>query len=289
MFEGWRDAVRGGVIGALVVLATFQGVAWGRPRPGSKNYNAYVRQKTRESIKQTEAQLTAAQNVLAASVAEVGALQAAVTDAQGALETASDAAKTARSEVQSLSQRLREIEAQLDESEPKDSPFAQAKATFQDAKAALEQDQARVFASADYKARLKEATQGDGKSEKVPQLKEQTLKNDLAYQRIKIEFDAAHAAYDREKNALLAKNSEWTETNKLAAAARLEQTKAEQQAQGSAARKASASAKLRDASKVNSAAQANVQQLTASLHSMQAFIGQKPSTPDSEKRPKAKK
>lgn len=279
----------GYVLAVLIVLATGAASAWGQPRRPPNKPTAAQRQRTLAAIGQTQSQLVEAQKALAAATAEVVAHQAAVSEAQGALEAASEASKTARSEVETMSQRVREIEQELDESQPKDSAYARAKAAFAQAKETLEQDQARVFKSPEYVALLKEATSGDAKSEKVPQLKEATLKKDLAYQRTRIDFDAARAAYDRERNLLLEKSAEWADASKSASAARLEQTKAEQKAQGSASRKAHASLKLRDAANVASGVQAKVQQLTSSLHSLQTSIGQKPTTPGETGKSKGKK
>lgn len=248
-----------------------------RPRPNNDR-----RQQTQAAIRQTEPQVVAAQQAVASAIAEVTVHQTAVAQAQGALEAASEASKTARSEVEAASQRVREIEQQADESQPKDSAYARAKAAFAQAKSALERDQARVFQSAEYQSQLQAVSSAADKSQKLPKLKEETLKKDLAYQRTRIEFDEVRAIYDRERNMLLEGNSEWVEASKSAAAARSEQTKAEQQAQASAARKAHANLKLRDAQKVVAAAQGNVQQLTAKLHSLQASIGLKQSTPGAE-------
>lgn len=263
------------------------GQAWGQNRRPS----TYNRQRTQAAISQTQAQLVGAQQVLKVAMTELAACQAAVAGLQGKLESATEASKTSRTEVGTNAQHLRELEQQIENSQPKDSPFATAKAAFVEAKEALERDQARVFQSAEYKSKFQEISQGSEKSEKLPKLKEETLKNDLAFQRTRIQFDAARAAYDKERSALLAKNAEWLAANKDAAATRSEQTKAEQMAQAHAMQKMTANSKLKEATQVAATAQANVQQLTATLHSLQRSIGQKPTTPGESKatQPKPKK
>lgn len=243
------------------------------------NYSNYNRQRTQAAINQTQAQLTAAQQLLAAATAEVTEWQGKVSAAQGSLDIASDEFKSSRSEADTSSQRVRELEKQLEEQQPKGSPFVVAKADFLKAKDALDAAANAVFNSEEYKNKYKQALQSADKATVLPKLKDESLKKDLVWQRAKIVFDAVHSQYEQAQHAVYEKNEEWVEATKSVRESRGQQTKAEQRASNAAMHKASANTKLRDATKVQTAAQANVMQLTATLNSLRGSIGQKPIDP----------
>lgn len=230
---------------------------------GGKSAPKISTQGLKEDVARAQAGLAHANQRGVAAQSRLGASQARAMAAYNAVEAA-------KAEAESAAQRLRQIEAQLTTSQGADSGYAEALKDLREAEKWQAEVRARVYNSADYQAKYREALRSPNKATLLPKVRREAEKADPEFAQSAIRLEVMKTRYDQARTALFQNDPEYVAASKAAMEAKKRQAEAQEHFKGAMVSKGITSANLSKAIRDTAAAQEAISKGQAAIETVEA-------------------
>jgi hypothetical protein len=220
-------------------------------------------QGLKEDVARAQAGLAHANQRGVAAQSRLGASQARAMAAYNAVEAA-------KAEAEEAGQRLRQIEAQLTTSQGPDSDYAAALKDLREAEKWQAEVRARVYNSAEYQAKYREAMRSPNKATLLPKIRREAEKADPEFAQSAVRLQVMKTRYEQARTALFQNDPEYVAASKTAMEAKKRQAEAQKHFKAAMVSKGITSANLSKAARDSAAAQAAIAKGQAAIKAVEA-------------------
>jgi hypothetical protein len=249
----------------LACLALYPADAVAAKKKGGRGKSApkISTQGLKEDVARAQAGLAHANQRGVAAQSRLGASHARAMTAYNVVEAA-------KSEAESAAQRLRQIEAQLTTSQGPDSEYAAALKDLREAEKWQAEVRARVYESATYQAKYREALRSPNKATLLPKVRREAEKADPDFDRAAIRLQVMKTRYEQARTALFKNDPEYVAASKTAMEAKKRQAEAQEHFKAAMVSKGITSANLSKAIRDSAAAHEAISKGQAAIKTVEA-------------------
>jgi hypothetical protein len=250
----------------LACLAFQPAVADAAKKKGGKGKKGGMKISTqglKEDVARAQAIQAHANQRGVAAQSRLGASQARAMSAHGAVQAA-------KAEAESAAQRLRQIEAQLTSSQGPDSDYADALKDLREAEKWQAEVRGRVYKSADYQAKYREALRSPNKATLLPKIRREAEASDPEFHQAALRLQVMKTRYEQARSALFQNDPEYVAASKAALAAKKRQAEAQEHFKAAMVSKGITSANLSKAARDSAAAREAIIKGQAAIKTVEA-------------------
>jgi chromosome segregation ATPase len=178
-------------------------------------------------IRMAQANLAAATQMAAQAQLQIAEAQPKVDAATDRIRTSRSSMASAKSNERTAHQSLVAIQADLIEQAGPSSEIGRSHADMVAAQEKFCHEAKRILESDEYKAKVAEITDSGDRLKKLPEMREEMLRHDEAYQRTLSRLQLEHARFCRLRTDMVRNSPEWTSMSQEVRDALKEQNKAE--------------------------------------------------------------